>query len=171
MKNELHISKNRDFGQKNEEKNDLKLLVVALLNIGNQFQMQKAALKVGVTDPFAGRTQLSEVEAEKAKVCAQGGRSIDILLKETETFWMLTLIGTCAEIEDDDTAAVAPGKKPETKKDGESQTETELISHRYDLNQKWSQTIDFPRKKKGTQSDAIVTRDIGSQVVSKDLLF
>ena len=49
-------------------------------------------------------------------------------------------------------------------------SEEQLITHKYDLNQKWSQTIDFPRKKKGTQSDPIGTRDIGSQVLSKDLL-
>ena len=48
---------------------------------------------------------------------------------------------------------------------------TDLISHHYDLNEKWSQTIDFPRKKKGTQSEEIATSDIGCQVVSKDLLF
>jgi hypothetical protein len=47
----------------------------------------------------------------------------------------------------------------------------EFISHKYDLNDRWSQTIDFPRKKKGTQSDIIATSDTGSQVVSKDLLF
>jgi len=47
----------------------------------------------------------------------------------------------------------------------------EFLSHRYDLNDRWGQTIDFPRKKKGTQSDVIATSDTGSQVVSKDLLF
>ena len=48
---------------------------------------------------------------------------------------------------------------------------SDFISHKYDLNDRWAQTIDFPRKKKGTQSDVIATSDTGSQVVSKDLLF
>jgi hypothetical protein len=39
----------------------------------------------------------------------------------------------------------------------------EFISHKFDLNDRWAQTIDFPRKKKGTQSDVIATSDTGSQ--------
>ena len=42
-----------------------------------------------------------------------GGRIIDILLKETDTQWMFTLTGTCAEIEDDENV---PTKKGETGK-------------------------------------------------------
>ena len=42
-----------------------------------------------------------------------GGRIIDILLKETDTQWMFTLTGTCAEIEDDENV---PTKKGETAK-------------------------------------------------------
>ena len=109
------------------------------------------------------------------------GRIIDILLKETDTKSTLTLIGTCAEIDDDEKAPKSTKEKGKSKDSG-TQTEPKvkekkdssdcaLISHKYDLNEKWSQTIDFPRKKKGTQSEVVQTKDTGSQVVSKDLLF
>ena len=49
------------------------------------------------------------------------GRVIDILLKETDTHWTLTLIGTCAEVEDDEAfvkKAAAQTKTTETQTDG-----------------------------------------------------
>ena len=55
-------------------------------------------------------------------------------------------------------------------KEAEAEVESSYVKHRYDLNEKWSQTIDFPRKKKGTQSDPILTHDSFAQVTSKDLL-
>ena len=55
-------------------------------------------------------------------------------------------------------------------KEAEKEVESSYVKHRYDLNEKWSQTIDFPRKKKGTQSDPILTHDSFAQVTSKDLL-
>ena len=56
------------------------------------------------------------------------------------------------------------------KKEESAPAEPTYVKHKYDLNEKWSQTIDFPRKKKGTQSDPIVTYDSYAQVTSKDLL-
>ena len=55
-------------------------------------------------------------------------------------------------------------------KEAEHEIEPSYVKHKYDLNEKWSQTIDFPRKKKGTQSDPILTHDSFAQVTSKDLL-
>ncbi len=57
-------------------------------------------------------------------------------------------------------------KKPKPPKEAEPT----YVKHKYDLNEKWSQTIDFPRKKKGTQTDPIVTYESHAQVTSKDLL-
>ena len=61
-------------------------------------------------------------------------------------------------------------KSPQKAKDADSSTDPSYVKHKFDLNEKWSQTIDFPRKKKGTQSDPIVTYDSHAQVTSKDLL-
>ena len=60
-------------------------------------------------------------------------------------------------------------KKTKEKESGSSPDQS-YVKHKFDLNEKWSQTIDFPRKKKGTQSDPIVTYDSHAQVTSKDLL-
>ncbi len=96
---------------------------------------------------------------------------------------MFILPGTCKEIEVDE-----KGQRKTTKSDKGVDAETEAadgdeadgdnkkakktksIMHKYDLNQKWSQTIDFPRKKKGTQTDPIPTENSTAQVTSKDLL-
>ena len=43
-----------------------------------------------------------------------GGRVIDILLKETDTQWMFTLTGTCAEIEDDENVMTKKGGADKT---------------------------------------------------------
>ena len=61
-------------------------------------------------------------------------------------------------------------KETEKSKESKKVEEKSYLKHRYDLNEKWSQTIDFPRKKKGTQSDPIQTHDSFAQVTSKDLL-
>ena len=61
-------------------------------------------------------------------------------------------------------------EEKETEKSQEKVEEKSYLKHKYDLNEKWSQTIDFPRKKKGTQSDPIQTHDSFAQVTSKDLL-
>ena len=81
-------------------------------------------------------------------------------------------VSTESQTEGGDTAAddTAGEKKSASTSTTKTEEEPQLITHKYDLNEKWSQTIDFPRKKKGTQSDPIGTRDIGSQVLSKDLL-
>ena len=60
---------------------------------------------------------------------------------------------------------------PQTKeKESGSSLDQSYVKHKFDLNEIWSQTIDFPRKKKGTQSEPIVTYDSHAQVTSKDLL-
>ena len=46
-----------------------------------------------------------------------GGRIIDILLKETDTQWMFTLTGTCAEIEDDENVLTKKGESKKTSKE------------------------------------------------------
>ena len=51
-----------------------------------------------------------------------GGRIIDILLKETDTQWMFTLTGTCAEIEDDENV---PTKKGESNKESKDSPDSE----------------------------------------------
>ena len=62
-------------------------------------------------------------------------------------------------------------KTQETKeKESGSSLDQSYVKHKFDLNEIWSQTIDFPRKKKGTQSEPIVTYDSHAQVTSKDLL-
>ena len=61
-------------------------------------------------------------------------------------------------------------KSSQKAKDKESSDDQSYVKHKFDLNEKWSQTIDFPRKKKGTQSDPILTYDSHAQVTSKDLL-
>ena len=53
-----------------------------------------------------------------------GGRVIDILLKETDTQWMFTLTGTCAEIEDDENVMTKKGGADKTE-DKENTTATE----------------------------------------------
>ena len=55
-------------------------------------------------------------------------------------------------------------------KESGSSLDQSYVKHKFDLNEIWSQTIDFPRKKKGTQSEPIVTYDSHAQVTSKDLL-
>ena len=52
----------------------------------------------------------------------------------------------------------------------EESQEPSYVKHKYDMNHRWSQTIDFPRKKKGTQTDPILCQESHAQVTSKDLL-
>lgn len=56
------------------------------------------------------------------------------------------------------------------KKKPEGAQEPSYVKHKYDMNHRWSQTIDFPRKKKGTQTDPILCQESHAQVTSKDLL-
>ena len=71
---------------------------------------------------------------------------------------------TASETKDEQT------KSSQKAKDKDASTDQSYVKHKFDLNEKWSQTIDFPRKKKGTQSDPILTYDSHAQVTSKDLL-
>lgn len=72
--------------------------------------------------------------------------------------------------EKEEQEAKEESSKKSAEESGSAGGEPTYVKHKYDLNEKWSQTIDFPRKKKGTQSDAIVTADSYAQVTSKDLL-
>jgi hypothetical protein len=84
--------------------------------------------------------------------------------------------GTCAEItEESATAAAADGAKNdenEDENDGESKKKVsvaaasvpELVVGKYDLIDSWTQTLDFSKKKKGTQCDAIEIEIAGTQV-------
>ena len=44
------------------------------------------------------------------------------------------------------------------------------IHSRYELVESWSQTLDFSKKKKGTQCDDIETEEMTTQVSTKDFL-
>ena len=57
-----------------------------------------------------------------------------------------------------------------SKKEKKESQEPSYVKHKYDMNHRWSQTIDFPRKKKGTQTDPILCQESHAQVTSKDLL-
>ena len=62
------------------------------------------------------------------------------------------------------------GKKKKPEEERKKSKEPTYVKHKYDLNDRWSQTIDFPRKKKGTQTDPILCQESHAQVTSKDLL-
>ena len=61
-------------------------------------------------------------------------------------------------------------KKKKLEEERKTSKEPTYVKHKYDLNDRWSQTIDFPRKKKGTQTDPILCQESHAQVTSKDLL-
>ena len=73
----------------------------------------------------------------------------DVLLTETNTIWTISLAGTCIEQKDDNSGKA---NKAEC-----------------DTDERWCQTIDFPRKKKGTQSDYIHVKETEIQTNASDM--
>ena len=99
-----------------------------------------------------------------------GGRIIDILLKETDTQWMFTLTGTCAEIEDDENV---PTKKGETAKsdkvDGKSDTPGKTSKDGADGDKEGGTTDEPPPTIKGKPlSKDVSTETDGGEIDEKE---
>ena len=95
---------------------------------------------------------------------ALNAKELDILLVESDTIWMLNLPGTCVEVDPD----------AKDRENGEEKTEEEENSDRnvsrYERVESWSQTLDFTKKKKGTQCDDIDVNEATTQVSTKNFL-
>ena len=81
----------------------------------------------------------------------------------SSTHWLLTVAGTCIDLDSED--------KTKTMKSvgGVGRGETGVENACLDLEDRWSQTLDLPRKKKGTQCDAITTAGEGAQASNIDI--
>ena len=71
------------------------------------------------------------------------------------------MAGTCIDLDNEPRAA--------TKQAGVGRGEMAVENASLDLEDRWSQTLDLPRKKKGTQCDAINTADQGVQASNIDI--
>jgi len=96
---------------------------------------------------------------------AQMAGEIDILLTETNTIWMLQLLGTCVEVDPEAAASLATCREDEGKsrQEGEDEEMLEDTSN-YELLESWTQTLDFSKKRKGAQCDNIVLANESTQV-------
>lgn len=99
-----------------------------------------------------------EEEAEESDELVEKGT---VALTETSTHWLLTVAGTCIDL-DTETERGGGGK-------GVGRGEAGVESASLDLEDRWSQTLDLPRKKKGTQCDAINTAAEGVQASNIDI--
>ena len=99
-------------------------------------------------------------EEEESDELVEKGR---VALTETSTHWLLTVAGTCIDL---DTAPRASSKQVGV---GVGRGEAAVENASLDLEDRWSQTLDLPRKKKGTQCDAINTADQGVQASNIDI--
>ena len=95
---------------------------------------------------------------------AKKANDIDILLVESDTIWMLNLPGTCIEI--DPEAQTEENESDEN----EGQKEDKQDVSNYELVESWTQTLDFTKKKKGTQCDDIDVDEATTQVSMKNFL-
>ncbi len=102
---------------------------------------------------------------------AKTASEINILLVETDTIWMLELLGTCVEVDPDKKEEAKEEEKEEgkgTEVEQRAKAEMELMVEedvaKYELVESWTQTLDFSKKKKGAQCDDIVTDDGNTQV-------
>ena len=86
-----------------------------------------------------------------------------VALTETSTHWLLTVAGTCIDMDSEDRS------KTKTQGAGVGRGETAVENASLDLEDRWSQTLDLPRKKKGTQCDAINTADQAVQASNIDI--
>ena len=98
-----------------------------------------------------------EEEGESDELVEKG----TVALTETSTHWLLTVAGTCIDLDNEPRAA--------TKQAGVGRGEIAVENASLDLEDRWSQTLDLPRKKKGTQCDAINTADQGVQASNIDI--
>ncbi len=83
------------------------------------------------------------------------------LQTETDTIWMLELLGTCKEIDPDKKGANEDG---DGAGEGARVGDSEAHVSGYELVESWTQTLDFSKKKKGAQCDDIVTDECSTQV-------
>ena len=77
------------------------------------------------------------------------------------THWLLTVAGTCIDLDSED--------KDKAKAAMVGRGDMVVESASLDLEDRWSQTLDLPRKKKGTQCDAINTAGEGAQASNIDI--
>ncbi|XP_059096386.1 uncharacterized protein LOC131890945 isoform X2 [Tigriopus californicus] len=99
------------------------------------------------------------------KLEAEHSKEIDIYLEETDTIWMLNIPGTCVEVDPD-----APDKDEADGDNPNPQDEEGRVVFKYQLVDRWSQTLDFSKKRKGTQCDEIEVEPQATQVSTKDFL-
>ena len=92
-----------------------------------------------------------DAEEEGGEEVAGGGEELvekgTVALTETSTHWLLTVAGTCVDL----------GRGGSGAGVGRAGAGTILDSASLDLEDRWTQTLDLPRKKKGTQCDPIVS--------------
>eukprot|EP00095_Tigriopus_kingsejongensis_P000872 maker-scaffold389_size186684-snap-gene-0.21 protein:Tk00872 transcript:maker-scaffold389_size186684-snap-gene-0.21-mRNA-1 annotation:"wd repeat-containing protein 78" len=81
---------------------------------------------------------------------AERSKTLEIVLEETDTIWMLNIPGTCAEIDPN-----APNESIGASNEEHDQEDPPLVVYKYQSVDRWSQTLDFSKKRKGTQSDDI----------------
>ncbi len=95
---------------------------------------------------------------------AKKAPEIDVFLVESDTIWMLNLPGTCIEID--------PDADEDEDENGEAKVEVhaEKNASKYELIDGWTQTLDFTKKKKGTQCDDVDVAEQTTQVSMKNFL-
>ena len=79
----------------------------------------------------------------------------------------LLQLGTCVEI-DPDAPPVDNGEEEEEEGGGRSgggERSAPTVVAKYELVESWSQTLDFSKKKKGTQCDDIEIENVTTQVI------
>ena len=86
-----------------------------------------------------------------------------VALTETSTHWLLTVAGTCIDL-DNDTES-----KSKVAAAGVGRGDMAVENASLDLEDRWSQTLDLPRKKKGTQCDAVNTANQAVQASNIDI--
>ena len=86
-----------------------------------------------------------------------------VALTETSTHWLLTVAGTCIDMNSEEAI------KSSIPVAGPGRGEVVVENASLDLEDRWSQTLDLPRKKKGTQCDAINMANEGAQASNIDI--
>ena len=87
-----------------------------------------------------------------------------VALTETSTHWLLTVAGTCIDMKSEEAV------KSSVPVAGVGRGEVAAVENAsLDLEDRWSQTLDLPRKKKGTQCDAINMAPEGAQASNIDI--
>lgn len=108
---------------------------------------------------------MEKLNAPLERLEAEHSKEIDIYLVETDTIWMLNIPGTCVEVDPDNPDRTDDGNDGSNLEDQE-----EKVVFKYQLVDRWSQTLDFSKKRKGTQCDEIEVEPQGTQVSTKDFL-